>query len=81
MARLLAETRTNQARTDSKPRQGGRESKEMNEDIKTKQTKSDANLRTIKDKMRTGQELLKEQMLAKLVAHYKRTMARDSQIK
>jgi hypothetical protein len=63
MVRLLAEIRTNQAKTEAS------------------QAKTDANLKEIKEAMRAGQKLLKEEMVTKFDAHHERMIARiDSQL-
>jgi hypothetical protein len=51
------------------------------EEVKPNQAKIDASLREVREETRADQELLKEEMLAKLNAHHERMMARmDSQL-
>jgi hypothetical protein len=53
----------------------------MKPEIRTNQAKADDNLKEMMEDMTASQELLKEEMLAKLNAHHKRVMARmDSQL-
>jgi hypothetical protein len=49
--------------------------------MKVNQTKTDSNLREMREEMKVGQEFLKEGMLTKLDTHHERMMAgMDSQL-
>jgi hypothetical protein len=85
MKRLLAKMDTNPAEMIANQAKTDTDLREMREEImagletmiQSNQEETDANLKEI----RAGQELLKEEMLAKLEAHHKRMMTRmDSQL-
>jgi hypothetical protein len=49
---------------------------EIKDDIKTNQGKADANLKEMKEEMRASQELLKDEMLAKMETNHEKVDAK-----